>query len=244
MDYLGKGEVLTNTDLDRFVNNIWEKWAFCVYRKSLRSLSSAHEKWGQKQKFIILFSVYILSSQRSFSIIVQMSAFSSCFMCLCCQIFTNFYSKCKNNFDIVSNIWKWTLTGLKQLSFTWLSRHLFFSFEKSLSLKYDHQAFEKCLFVHFLIIIVLHCIICVDNQTKHFNIILLRLIIGDIEWRLIFIWCTVINILLIYVTRYLFLFQFYRAIFHHFNYHAFIEKWMRLPEPDGFAQSQLSTDFN
>ncbi len=24
MDYLGKGEVLTNTDLDRFVNNIWE----------------------------------------------------------------------------------------------------------------------------------------------------------------------------------------------------------------------------
>ncbi len=24
-DYLGKGEVLTNTDLDRFVNNIWEK---------------------------------------------------------------------------------------------------------------------------------------------------------------------------------------------------------------------------
>ncbi len=28
MDYLGKGEVLTNTDLDRFVNNIWEKQAF------------------------------------------------------------------------------------------------------------------------------------------------------------------------------------------------------------------------
>ncbi len=25
MDYLGKGGVLTNTDLDRFVNNIWEK---------------------------------------------------------------------------------------------------------------------------------------------------------------------------------------------------------------------------
>ncbi len=24
-DYLDKGEVLTNTDLDRFVNNIWEK---------------------------------------------------------------------------------------------------------------------------------------------------------------------------------------------------------------------------
>ncbi len=25
MDYLSKGGVLTNTDLDRFVNNIWEK---------------------------------------------------------------------------------------------------------------------------------------------------------------------------------------------------------------------------
>ncbi len=50
MDYLGKGEVFTNTDLDRFVNNIWEKYAFCVHRKSLRSLSSAHEKWGKKLK--------------------------------------------------------------------------------------------------------------------------------------------------------------------------------------------------
>ena len=30
MDYLDKGEVLTNTDLDRFVNNIGEKWFFCV----------------------------------------------------------------------------------------------------------------------------------------------------------------------------------------------------------------------
>ncbi len=34
MDYLCK-EVLTNTDLDRFVNNIWEKYAFCVHRKVL-----------------------------------------------------------------------------------------------------------------------------------------------------------------------------------------------------------------
>ncbi len=49
MDYLGKGEVLTNTDLGRFVNNIWKKKAFCEHRKRLRSLSSAHEEWGQKQ---------------------------------------------------------------------------------------------------------------------------------------------------------------------------------------------------
>ncbi len=51
MDYLVKGEVLTNTDLDRFVNNIWEKYAFCVHRKSRRSLSSAHD-------FIFLFMFY------------------------------------------------------------------------------------------------------------------------------------------------------------------------------------------
>ncbi len=63
MDYLGKGEVLTNTDLDRFVNNIWEKQAFCVHRKSLRSLSSAHE-YGAKQKccvynFVQCIYIYI-----------------------------------------------------------------------------------------------------------------------------------------------------------------------------------------
>ena len=45
MDYLGKGEVLTTAELDSFVNNIWEKWIFCVYRKSFRSLSSANENW-------------------------------------------------------------------------------------------------------------------------------------------------------------------------------------------------------
>ncbi len=60
MDYLGKGEVLTNTDLDRFVNNIWEKLALCVHGKSLRSLTSAHEKWGQKQKCCVYhFGQYI-----------------------------------------------------------------------------------------------------------------------------------------------------------------------------------------
>ncbi len=51
---------ITNTDLDRFVNNIWEKWVFCSHGKSLRSLRSAHEKWGEKSvAFIILFSVLI-----------------------------------------------------------------------------------------------------------------------------------------------------------------------------------------
>lgn len=36
MDYYRYVIVLTNTDLDRIVNNIWEKWVLCVHRKSLK----------------------------------------------------------------------------------------------------------------------------------------------------------------------------------------------------------------
>ncbi len=49
MDYLGKGEVLTNTDLDRFVNNIWENFFF-VYIEKVLELWVKLKKWGQKQK--------------------------------------------------------------------------------------------------------------------------------------------------------------------------------------------------
>ncbi len=35
MDYLDKGKVLTNTDLNKFVNKISEKYSFYVHRKSL-----------------------------------------------------------------------------------------------------------------------------------------------------------------------------------------------------------------
>ncbi len=57
MDYLGKGEVLTNTDLDRFVNNIWEKY---VYIEKVLDLWVQLMKNGGKNKcvaFIILVSV-------------------------------------------------------------------------------------------------------------------------------------------------------------------------------------------
>ena len=56
-------------DLDRFVNNIWEKWIFCLYRKSFRSLGSAHEKWEEKQTvaFIFLFSVWYLTMKKKFT---------------------------------------------------------------------------------------------------------------------------------------------------------------------------------
>jgi len=57
MDYLGKGEVLTNTDLwTIFVRNR----PFVYIEKNLnRSLSSAHGKWGKSKSvaLIILFSV-------------------------------------------------------------------------------------------------------------------------------------------------------------------------------------------
>ncbi len=60
MDYLGKGEVLTNTDLDRFVNNIWEKYAFYVHKKVL-DLWVQLMKNGAKTKVLRLsfWSVYI-----------------------------------------------------------------------------------------------------------------------------------------------------------------------------------------
>ncbi len=55
IDYLGKGEVLTNTDLDRFVNNIWDKYAFCVHRFQLMNNGGKNKSVA----FIILVSVYI-----------------------------------------------------------------------------------------------------------------------------------------------------------------------------------------
>lgn len=70
MDLLGRGDMLTNAPLDRFVNNIWEKWEFEVDRKSLRSLSSSDaERWEQKQRccffrFGFIKDGYKISRQR------------------------------------------------------------------------------------------------------------------------------------------------------------------------------------
>jgi len=60
IDHLSKGEVLTNTDLDRFGNNFWEKQLFCKHRKS-HIFEFSSWKMGVKNKnvaFIILFSVF------------------------------------------------------------------------------------------------------------------------------------------------------------------------------------------
>ena len=68
MDYLSKGEVLTNTDLDRFVNNAWEKWIFCVYRNSFEF---SNWKMGAKKKCCLYFCpVYIKLCYTTFHYII------------------------------------------------------------------------------------------------------------------------------------------------------------------------------
>ncbi len=60
MDYLGKGEVLSNTDFDRFVNNIWERKRPFVYIEKVLDFWVQLMKNGGKNKsvaFIILYSV-------------------------------------------------------------------------------------------------------------------------------------------------------------------------------------------
>ncbi len=60
MDYLGKGEVFTKTDLDRFVNNFERNRPFVYIEKS--DIWVQLMKNGGKNKsvaFIILFNIYI-----------------------------------------------------------------------------------------------------------------------------------------------------------------------------------------
>ncbi len=67
MDYLGKGEVLTNTDLDIFVDTIFERNRPFVYLEKVLDLWVQFMKNGVKNKsvaFIILFSAYIHTLQQ------------------------------------------------------------------------------------------------------------------------------------------------------------------------------------
>ncbi len=63
MDYLGKGGVLTNTDLDRFVNNIWEK--FLYIEKVLDLWVQLMKNGGQKQKCCIYNFVQCIQNQNN-----------------------------------------------------------------------------------------------------------------------------------------------------------------------------------
>lgn len=99
--------------------------AVCVAFKSIYQLKSMlNVKSGFRRASFIhiqfhnLLHAYVhlidglLWQYKLFCIIVQMSFCAS---------------NCKNNFDIAKNISRWTHAGLNQLSFTWLSRHLFLS---------------------------------------------------------------------------------------------------------------------
>ena len=57
MDYLGKGEMLTNRDVNNFVHKIWEKYVFWVYGTFLGSFILAHETNTLHVAFIMLFSI-------------------------------------------------------------------------------------------------------------------------------------------------------------------------------------------
>lgn len=67
---------------------------------------------------------YMPGKKRSFSIIIKMSIFmvKSCYMSFCSEIVSDYY---KVNFYIVINVSRYTMTRLKQLRFTLLSRHYF-----------------------------------------------------------------------------------------------------------------------
>ena len=57
MDYFGKGEMLTNRDVNKFVDKIREKYVFCAYVTFQGSFISAHVTLHVA--FIFLFGVYI-----------------------------------------------------------------------------------------------------------------------------------------------------------------------------------------
>ncbi len=63
MDYLGEGEVLTNTDLNKFVNKIWEKYNYCIRRNSLKFLIWTSEKWERKQTCCVYIFVQCIYSR-------------------------------------------------------------------------------------------------------------------------------------------------------------------------------------
>ncbi len=77
MDYLGKGEVLTNTDLDRFVNNIWEKYAFCVHRKVLNLWVQLMNIKNKSDAFIIVQCIYTYIPVAAADLLKRGSSFSA-----------------------------------------------------------------------------------------------------------------------------------------------------------------------
>ncbi len=142
----------------------------------------------------------------------------------CCQIFTDFYQVNVRITQIIfpdEHLLDWSSSALLDspsvvfLKYQWVSNLIIRIFwgafvSRSFTFTVPQRrndlhltSSEERLFLHLSISIGLHCIICLD----HFNLILLRYIIGDIERRLIFISFYVnicyifIKIPLIYITN-------------------------------------------
>ncbi len=64
MDYLGNGEVCTNTVLNKFVNKIWEKHTYCVCRKSLNCLFQLMKNGSENKSGALIFLFSVCSSQK------------------------------------------------------------------------------------------------------------------------------------------------------------------------------------
>ena len=71
MDYLGKGEMLTNREVNTFVHNILEKEAFCAYGTFLGSFISAHETWDQHFTCCIYIFVQCSSGLRQLESVIK-----------------------------------------------------------------------------------------------------------------------------------------------------------------------------
>jgi hypothetical protein len=59
MDYLGKGEMLTNRDINKIVHNIFGKLAFYDYGTFLGYFTSAHETLDKHFASTLSFVQYI-----------------------------------------------------------------------------------------------------------------------------------------------------------------------------------------
>lgn len=85
-----------SADLDWFVNNIWEKWVMCTWRKVLDLWSSAYKKGAKPKVFLLDLRLYGCSSAPQpptgsnllmngiFTVCVNATPTLNFIVCLCC----------------------------------------------------------------------------------------------------------------------------------------------------------------
>ncbi len=122
--------------------------------------------------FLIDISYFFLASKTTFSIVLKMPTFRSWCVFFYCEIFDDFY-KVNITFYIVSNISKWTPTGLKQLDYPCIA---FFVWK---CIKYDTSGFwgtficssfnHHCSALHYMYI-EWHLYLYRDDIYMHFYV--------------------------------------------------------------------------